>query len=199
MTLLRSMLAIALVSFLFVQANSFATLPSLTTKIQRKCLGYGCHQFPPLKQSSDDHEEIESKIPQLPAIGTSSLHQGGSSTVQAEPQGNSHEPLNDVAFVSPKFQLQYTCKVCNTRNHHLVSRIAYTEGVVITTCKGCKSKHMIADNLGSGCLDGDANIEAYFKARGMEDITRVTEEVFELEKVLNMDALVGDDGNPVLE
>jgi len=58
---------------------------------------------------------------------------------------------------------------------------------------------MIADNLGSGCLDGDANIEAYFKARGMEDIFRVTEEVFELEKVLNLDSLLGEDGHPVLE
>lgn len=78
---------------------------------------------------------------------------------------------------------------------------AYTEGVVITICKGCKSKHMIADNLGSGCLDGDNNIEAYFKARGMEDtVNRVSEEVFELEKVLNLgSSLVGDDGNPILE
>lgn len=76
---------------------------------------------------------------------------------------------------------------------------AYTEGVVITTCKGCNSKHMIADNLGSGCLDGDANIEDYFKTRGMEDIFRVTEEVFELEKILNLNSLVGEDGKPVLE
>lgn len=58
---------------------------------------------------------------------------------------------------------------------------------------------MIADNLGSGGLDGDNNIESYFEARGMEDINRVTEEVFELEKVLNMDSLMGEDGNPVLE
>jgi len=193
------MFTATLFSFLFVQANAFATLPSSSTKIAQNCLGHGC-QLPLLKQSSDDNEEVGSKIPQLPAIGTSSFHQG-SSTVQAEQQGksDSEEASNDVAFVSSKFQLQYTCKVCDTRNHHLVSRIAYTEGVVIATCKGCNSKHMIADNLGSGCLDGDANIEAYFKARGTEDVTRVTEEVFELEKVLNMDTLMGEDGKPVLE
>ena len=58
---------------------------------------------------------------------------------------------------------------------------------------------MIADSLGSGCMDGDANIEAYFKSRGMEDIFRVTEEVFELEKILNMNSIIGEDGKPVLE
>ena len=82
--------------------------------------------------------------------------------------------------------------------------IAYTEGVVIGICKGCKSKHLIADNLGTAGLDGDTNIENYFKARGMEDnVNRVTQEVFELEKILGFDsiggALAGEDGTPVLE
>jgi hypothetical protein len=78
--------------------------------------------------------------------------------------------------------------------------VAYREGVVITICKGCNSKHMIADNLGSGCLDGDTNIEEYFKARGMENsVNRVSQEVFQLEKILGFSSLVGEDGNPVLE
>ena len=63
---------------------------------------------------------------------------------------------------------------------------------------------MIADNLGTAGLDGDTNIENYFKARGMEDnVNRVTQEVFELEKILGFDsiggALAGEDGTPVLE
>lgn len=167
----------------------------------------------------DDRDEcgnFESGIPQLPATGSSSFH-NRLPTISVERDNAG------AAFVSPKFELQYTCKVCNTRNCHLVSRIgkckyflcrifhspsliafanftAYREGVVITVCKGCESKHMIADNLGSGCLDGDANIEDYFKARGMEDIVnRVSQEVFELEKILNFDNLIGDDGNAVLE
>lgn len=73
----------------------------------------------------DENESRESSIPQLPAIGSSSLQSssGGSgspSTVQEEEKRNND---SQTAFVSPKFQLQYTCKVCNTRNCHLVSRI----------------------------------------------------------------------------
>jgi len=82
---------------------------------------------------------------------------------------------------SEEFELQYTCKVCETRNIYKISRMgeyriiqhdtlqliffdlvplftflaifftivpAYRNGVVITDCKGCESKHMIADNLG---------------------------------------------------
>lgn len=71
---------------------------------------------------------------------------------------------------------------------------------MITTCKGCGSNHMIADNLGKGCLDGDANIEDYFKARGMdESVNRVNQEVFELEKILDFQGYLDDDGNAVLE
>ena len=82
--------------------------------------------------------------------------------------------------------------------------IAYREGVVVAICKGCKSKHLIADNLGTAGLDGDTNIEDYFKARGMEDsVNRVTQEVFELEKILDFDSLsgslFGEKGKPVLE
>lgn len=121
MTPLRNLLAATSFCFLFLQANSFATpVPSHKIEIQRKCFRYGS-QFP-LKQSSDDNDEVASKIPQLPAIGTSSFHQS-SSTVQTEPKSKSSNESNDVAFVSSKFQLQYTCKVCDTRNHHLVSRI----------------------------------------------------------------------------
>jgi hypothetical protein len=88
---------------------------------------------------------------------------------------------------------------------HFFFRIpAYREGVVVAICKGCESKHLIADNLGTAGLDGDTNIEDYFKGRGMEDaVNRVSKEVFELEKILDFDSaggsLVGEDGKPVLE
>mmetsp|Transcript_20684 Transcript_20684/g.43523 ORF Transcript_20684/g.43523 Transcript_20684/m.43523 type:complete len:266 (-) Transcript_20684:275-1072(-) len=105
-------------------------------------------------------------------------------------------------LVSPKFQLQYTCKVCSTRNTHSVTRMAYRKGVVIAMCKGCGSKHLIADNLGwsnyIGGFDfdnGERDIEAYMANReeenGGEDggvekdlVMRVTKEVFDLENVL---------------
>lgn len=82
---------------------------------------------------------------------------------------------------------------------------AYREGVVIAICKGCKSKHLIADNLNeTPGMNGGTNIEDYFKAKGMEDaVIRATPEVFALENILRFNSasgsLVGEDGNPVLE
>ena len=82
---------------------------------------------------------------------------------------------------------------------------AYRTGMVIAICKGCKSKHLIADNLNeTPGMNGGNNIEDYFKSRGMDDaVIRVTPEVFALENIMRFNSasgsLVGDDGNPVLE
>ena len=155
----------------------------------------------------DEDEEPESApknlvgIPQLPGIGFSSF--GSTSATKSE-----EEPVN-AAFVARKFQLQYTCNVCETRNCHLVSRVAYRNGVVITRCKGCQAQHLIADHLGwtdyKGGFEGDTNtIEDFFAKQGQNDaVLRVGQEVFDLEKVLrhNTDsgAILGDDGKPALE
>lgn len=81
-------------------------------------------------------------------------------------------------------------------------RTAYREGVVITVCKGCDSKHLIADNIGFTGLDLDGTVEEYLTGKGIA-VDRVSTEVFELEKMLDFDttggAIVGDDGRPVLE
>ncbi|KAJ3187122.1 hypothetical protein HDU85_007160 [Gaertneriomyces sp. JEL0708] len=42
----------------------------------------------------------------------------------------------------------FTCKVCNHRQHKYMSKKAYTKGVVLIRCDGCKNLHLIADNLG---------------------------------------------------
>lgn len=111
---------------------------------------------------------------------------------------------------SKKFQLQYTCNICEARNHHLVSRVAYRQGVVICTCKGCGSQHLIADHLGftdyEGGFQGKINtIEDWFSAKNDTDtsVHRVSPDVFDLEKILAHDtksgSIVGEDGNLVLE
>jgi hypothetical protein len=83
--------------------------------------------------------------------------------------------------------------------------------MVVTVCKGCGSKHLIADHLGtiSGSLGGGTNIEDYFRIKNGDNkatgdvVNRVTQEVFQLEKLLAFDtkggAISGDDGTPMME
>lgn len=140
-------------------------------------------------------------IPQLPPIGSSSISPDFSASANATPQ----------PFVANhKFQLQYTCKICETRNFHSVSRIAYRQGVVIARCKGCDSQHLIADHLGWTDYDGGFQgnktntIEDYFSEDPEVKVNRVSTEVYELEKILQSystksGAIVGDDGKLAME
>jgi hypothetical protein len=53
-----------------------------------------------------------------------------------------------LAQTDAKMLIQFTCKKCNTTQSKQMSKKAYTTGVVIIQCDGCKNKHLIADHLG---------------------------------------------------
>jgi hypothetical protein len=72
--------------------------------------------------------------------------------------------------------------------------------MVIAMCKGCQSKHWIADNLDPTL--SSSNIEEYFADLGKQDfVNRVTPEVYEIERLWGFQAGVMNDENgmPVLE
>eukprot|EP00123_Amoebidium_parasiticum_P006151 comp17185_c0_seq1/m.16067 comp17185_c0_seq1/g.16067 ORF comp17185_c0_seq1/g.16067 comp17185_c0_seq1/m.16067 type:complete len:202 (-) comp17185_c0_seq1:265-870(-) len=63
----------------------------------------------------------------------------------ATPEGT---PLQTLASIKPRMHIAFTCNVCKQRVGRSFSKRSYTHGVVIITCPGCHSRHLIADNLG---------------------------------------------------
>ncbi|KAI9304714.1 DNL zinc finger-domain-containing protein [Cunninghamella echinulata] len=80
-------------------------------------------------------------------------------------RNDKEEPKAEV--LNPKHQLfiGFTCKVCEVRSHHVMSKQAYTKGVVLIQCPDCKNRHLIADNLG-WFRDEKTNVEDLVKEKG---------------------------------
>jgi mitochondrial protein import protein ZIM17 len=91
-----------------------------------------------------------------------------------------------------KLAIIFTCTVCNTRAAKQFSEQAYLKGVVLVTCPGCQSQHLIADNLGfftdSDDQEGGWTIEKAMAKLEGGGFTKVTDDnVLEL----TVDQIVG--------
>ena len=99
---------------------------------------------------------------------------GAARASSERPESTGQADAGPVPFarVAPrKFQILFTCKICETRNSHMISRLAYQQGIVIATCPGCGSRHLLADK--TGLLDvGIWDVEQL--AQQGENVTRLT-------------------------
>lgn len=53
-----------------------------------------------------------------------------------------------VKTAGEKMIIMFTCTVCDTRSARKISKTAYTQGIVMVRCGGCKNRHLIADRMG---------------------------------------------------
>ena len=122
------MLARCLVAGLLL-ANSIECFQNMVNVSRKTCSEPKTLWTLPSRPGAPDEEEgdaeVSGGIPQLPAFGSSSF----STPTEVNDHtslpsfGLAGENIGGPAFASPKFKLQYTCNVCDTRNSHMVSRL----------------------------------------------------------------------------
>ena len=78
---------------------------------------------------------------------------------------HSRQLSNDTVQIKPKLQITFTCKACDHRSSHEMTKQAYTSGTVLIQCPSCKNRHLIADNL-KIFSDSRINVEDILKAKG---------------------------------
>ncbi|KAI9800170.1 MAG: hypothetical protein M1833_003497 [Piccolia ochrophora] len=74
-------------------------------------------------------------------------HQSTSASVPTNPSEPTASPLANEREDQPAYQLTFTCKPCNKRSSHRVSKQGYHRGTVLITCPECKNRHVISDHL----------------------------------------------------
>lgn len=78
----------------------------------------------------------------------------------------------------PELMIAFTCKKCDSRSSHVMSKQAYTGGTVLIQCPSCKSRHLIADHL-KIFSDDRITIEDILSAKGESATTSAEDLAFE--------------------
>lgn len=75
----------------------------------------------------------------------------------------------------PQYMLAFTCKKCNHRSSHTISKQAYHHGTVMVKCPKCNNRHLIADHL-KIFNDKHITIQDIMKAKG-ETVSQSTDDL----------------------
>jgi len=75
----------------------------------------------------------------------------------------------------PQYMLAFTCKKCDHRSSHTISKQAYHHGTVMVKCPKCNNRHLIADHL-KIFNDNHITIEDIMKAKG-ETVSQSTDDL----------------------
>ncbi|CCK72609.1 Zim17p KNAG_0K02460 [Huiozyma naganishii CBS 8797] len=93
----------------------------------------------------------------------------------ADKKGSVGPSSAKLAMDKPQLMIAFTCKKCDTRSSHTISKQAYTGGTVLIQCPGCQNRHLIADHL-KIFADSSVTIEDIMRARG-ETVAQTTEDL----------------------
>ena len=77
-----------------------------------------------------------------PRRWNSGLTSGG-----AKPTAQEAAESEDRWANTPAYEMTFTCKQCNTRSTHKISKQGYHHGTVLINCPGCKNRHLISDHM----------------------------------------------------
>lgn len=92
-------------------------------------------------------------------------------------EGNSKH-IATFKIDKPQYMLAFTCKKCNHRSSHTISKQAYHNGTVLVKCPKCSNRHLIADHL-KIFNDSKITIQDIMNANG-EKVSQSTDDlVFE--------------------
>lgn len=72
------------------------------------------------------------------------------STSALAPSPSSSDESELPSKKPPAYELTFTCKPCQHRSTHAVSKLGYHKGTVLVTCPECKNRHLICDHLKVG-------------------------------------------------